>query len=109
VTFVVVALLGHDTGEVQPGPLQYAVLEMVPVESAGLAVTANVTATDSPAGTLVTVHRTMDPVTDVEQVVGGVNDDGQRLEPLTRVAPDGTVSPMKTVPDVAPVFWAVNV
>ena len=107
-TFVVVELLGQDTGEVQPGPVQYAVFEMVPVESPLFAVTSNVTATDPPAGTLVSVHWTVDPVTDVEQLVGGVND-GQLLEPLTRVVPDGTGSPMKTVPDVPPVFWAVNV
>lgn len=80
---------------------------MVPDASAS-AVTSNVTGTEPPAGTFAIVHLTMSPAADDEQVVGGVTD-GHALDPLTRVAPEGTVSPMLRVPGPLPVFWAVNV
>ena len=81
---------------------------MVPDASPESTVTSNVTATEPPAGTSTIVHLTMSPATDVEQVVGGVTA-GHTLEPLTRVVPEGTVSPMLRVPEPLPVFWAVNV
>jgi len=108
VTFVVVVLVGHVTGAVQPGPLQAAVLEIAPVESPELAVTSNMTATDPPEATLAIIQLTIDPVTDVEQVVGDVTA-GQLFEPLTNVVPGGTVSPMLTLPDTPPVLRAVSV
>jgi hypothetical protein len=81
---------------------------MVPDASPESAVTSNVTATEPPAGTFAIDHLTMSPATDVEQVVGGVTV-GHALEPLTRVVPEGTVSPMSRVPEPLPVLWAVNV
>ncbi len=81
---------------------------MVPDASPESAVASNVTATEPPAGTFAIVHLTMSPATEVEQVVGAVTA-GHALEPLTRVVPEGTVSPMLTVPEPLPVLSAVNV
>jgi hypothetical protein len=81
---------------------------MVPDASPESAVTSNVTATEPPAGTFVIVHLTMSPATDVKQVLGGVTA-GHALEPLIRVVPEGTVSPMLRVPGPLPVLWAVSV
>ena len=81
---------------------------MVPDASPESAVASNVTATEPPAGTFAIVHLTMSPATDVEQVMGGVTV-GQAFEPLTRVVPEGTVSPMVRDPEPLPVLRAVNV
>ncbi len=81
---------------------------MVPDASPESAVTSNVTATEAPADTFAIVHLTMSPATDVEQVLGSVTA-GHTLEPLIRVVPEGTVSPMLRVPGPLPVLWAVSV
>ena len=108
VTFVDVVLVGHATGDVHPGPLNAAVLEIEPVASPALAVTSKLTVAEPAAGTLEIVQLTIDPVTEVEQVAGDATA-AQLFEPLTNVVPDGTVSPMVTFPDTPPVFCAVRV